>query len=91
MYLDDQEKLTPEQRRAILVKRLRAGDEPPRKWLRMARALPRLDPVEESMLEEEYSDRGWTGAWSEDVLEIVGKEAAEQWFEVWRAGCREKG
>ena len=35
------------------------------------------------MLEESYHERRWgSGEWSEDVLEFIGEEAAEQWYEV---------
>lgn len=84
LYLDDQEKLTPEQRRAILVKRIQAGDAPPRRWRWVAQALPILDPIEQSILEDGYEHRGWMSKWTDDVLEVVGVEVAERWFEVWR-------
>jgi hypothetical protein len=84
LYLDDQEKLTPAQRRAILVKRIQAGDDPPRRWRWVAQALPILDPIEQSILEEGYDGRRWTHKWPEEVLEVVDLDVAERWFEVWR-------
>lgn len=84
LYLADQEKLTPAQRRAILVKRIQAGDEPPKRWLWVARALPTLDPIEQSILEEGYDGRRWAHKWPDEVLEVVGLDVAERWFEVWR-------
>ncbi len=85
MYLEQQEKLSPESRRAILVQRLRSGDAPPRRWLRLAELLPPLNPVEESMLEQNEMRRLYQDRWSEDVLKAIGEEAAEQWFRVRRA------
>lgn len=84
LYLEAQKRLAPEVRQAILVSRLRDGSDPPGKWLRLARMLPRLDPVEEFMLEEEYHRRRRNGRWSEDILELVGEEAAERWLEFRR-------
>lgn len=84
LYLDDQEKLSPAQRRAILVKRVQAGDAPPKRWYWVARALPIVDPVEQSILEESYDGRCWSREWPDGVLEVVGVEVAERWFEVWR-------
>jgi hypothetical protein len=84
LYLDDQEKLTPAQRRAILVKRIQAGDEPPKRWRWVARALPILDPIEQSILEDGYEHRRWMNEWTDDVLEVVDVDVAERWVEVWR-------
>ncbi len=84
LYLDDQEKLSPAQRRAILVKRIRTGDEPPKRWRWTGQALPILDPIEQSILEAGYEHRRWMNEWTDDVLEVVGVEVAERWFEVWR-------
>ena len=83
LYLDSQDGVPWDLRRRILVKRLRDGDRPPGRWLRLARALPPLFPVEEFMLEESYDERCWgSGEWSEDVLEFVGEGAVERWFEA---------
>ncbi len=84
LYLDAQERLSPEMRRAVLVRRLRAGDAPPGEWLRAARRLPMLDPTEEFMLEEACRQRRQDGRWPTGVLEVVGEEAAERWLEARR-------
>ncbi len=83
LYLEHQERMDDEARRGTLVNRLRAGDEPPRRYRWWALLLPPLDPVEEAMLEEDYQERRWgSGAWPEDVLEVIGAERAEQWLEA---------
>jgi len=84
LYLDSQDGLSPEQRRGILVERLRRGHSPPKWWELQAARLPCTDPTEEYMLAQAVRERLSTGHWPEDIVEIVGEANAESWLAVMR-------
>lgn len=86
LYLEGQRRLSPEERRCILVRRLRDGHTPPAEWLGLAR----LGPEQEAWLEAGYLERRVLGQWPAG-LEAAGltPTLAEQWYHLRRANDRE--
>lgn len=81
-YVESEEGLT--RKPGYVVKRLRAGDEPPADLLALARIMAQLDDAALDVLAFKAKERRWTGHWDLDkrLEELLDEETLETYLQV---------